>query len=96
LYYAVRDGFRYNPYNLRMKPEEVTASHLLRAGDGHCIDKAIFLAACARALGIPSRLEFLVRFLTVSNQKTNLLKLETCFLMTQIVDTLVLALFSSL
>lgn len=58
LYYAVRDGFRYNPYNLRMKPSEVTASHLLEAGDGHCIDKAIFLAACARAVGIPSRLEF--------------------------------------
>ncbi|MBI1288595.1 MAG: cysteine protease [Flavobacteriales bacterium] len=58
LYYAVRDGFRYNPYNLRMKPADVTASHLLRAGDGHCIDKAIFLAACARAVGIPSRLEF--------------------------------------
>ncbi len=58
LYYAVRDGFRYNPYNLRMKPEEVTASHLLTVGDGHCIDKAIFLAACARAAGIPSRLEF--------------------------------------
>jgi len=58
LYYAVRDGFRYNPYHLRMKPEEVTASHLLSVGDGHCIDKAIFLAACARAVGIPSRLEF--------------------------------------
>lgn len=58
LYYAVRDGFRYNPYNLRMKPEELTASHLLAVGDGHCIDKAIFLAACARAVGIPSRLEF--------------------------------------
>jgi len=41
-----------------MKPEEVTASHLLSVGDGHCIDKAIFLAACARAVGIPSRLEF--------------------------------------
>lgn len=58
LYYAVRDGFRYNPYNLRMKPEDVTASHLLRSGNGHCIDKAVFLAACARAVGIPSRLEF--------------------------------------
>ena len=58
LYYAVRDGFRYNPYNLRMKPEEVTASHLLKAKEGHCIDKAILLAACARAVGIPSRLEF--------------------------------------
>ena len=58
LYYAVRDGFRYNPYNLHMRAEEVTASALLKAGEGHCIDKAIFLAACARAAGIPSRLEF--------------------------------------
>ncbi len=58
LYYAVRDGFRYNPYNLRMRAEDVTAGHLLRTGDGHCIDKAIFLAACARVVGIPSRLEF--------------------------------------
>ncbi len=58
LYYAVRDGFRYNPYNPRMTANEVTASHLLRAKQGHCIDKAVFLAACARAVGIPSRLEF--------------------------------------
>ena len=58
LYYAVRDGFRYNPYNLHMGAEEVTASALLKVGEGHCIDKAIFLAACARAVGIPSRLEF--------------------------------------
>jgi len=58
LYYAVRDGFRYNPYNFRMKPHEITASHLLKAGEGHCIDKAILLAACARVVGIPSRLEF--------------------------------------
>tara|TARA_R110002072_G_scaffold161823_1_gene313465 strand:- start:74 stop:757 length:684 start_codon:yes stop_codon:yes gene_type:complete len=58
LYYAVRDGFRYNPYNLHMRAKEVTASALLKVGEGHCIDKAIFLAACARAVGIPSRLEF--------------------------------------
>ncbi|MCF8465335.1 MAG: transglutaminase family protein [Flavobacteriales bacterium] len=69
LYYAVRDGFRYNPYNLRMRPEEVTASHLLAAGDGHCIDKAIFLAACARAVGIPSRLEFADVINHISSEK---------------------------
>ncbi len=69
LYYAVRDGFRYNPYNLRMKPEEVTASHLLSVGDGHCIDKAIFLAACARAVGIPSRLEFADVINHISSEK---------------------------
>ncbi|MFT4981818.1 MAG: transglutaminase-like putative cysteine protease [Bacteroidia bacterium] len=58
LYYAVRDGFRYNPYGLHIEPEKMRASALLKAGEGHCIDKAIFLAACARAVGIPSRLEF--------------------------------------
>ncbi len=58
LYYAVRDGFRYNPYHLRMKPAELTAGAVLKQGDGHCIDKAILLATCARAVGIPSRLEF--------------------------------------
>ena len=58
LYYAVRDGFRYNPYGLHIEPEKMCASALLKAGEGHCIDKAVFLAACARAVGIPSRLEF--------------------------------------
>ncbi|MDB4656020.1 transglutaminase-like domain-containing protein [Flavobacteriales bacterium] len=58
LYYAVRDGFRYNPYDLHIEPSKMRASALLKAGEGHCIDKAIFLAACARAVGIPSRLEF--------------------------------------
>jgi transglutaminase-like putative cysteine protease len=69
LYYAVRDGFRYNPYHLRMKPTEVTASHLLEAKEGHCIDKAVFLAACARAVGIPSRLEFADVKNHISSQK---------------------------
>lgn len=69
LYYAVRDGFRYNPYNLRMKPSEVTAGHLLQEGEGHCIDKALFLAACARAVGIPSRLEFADVKNHISSQK---------------------------
>lgn len=58
LYLAVRDGFRYNPYNITMLPEEVKASYILKRGDGHCVDKATLLAACARAIGIPARLEF--------------------------------------
>lgn len=58
LYIAVRDGFRYNPYNIVTKPSEMQASFILERGDGHCVDKAILLAACARAVGIPARLEF--------------------------------------
>lgn len=58
LYLAVRDGLRYNPYNITTEPYEMQASYFLKRGDGHCVDKAILLAACARAVGIPSRLEF--------------------------------------
>ncbi|MCF8257101.1 MAG: transglutaminase family protein [Flavobacteriales bacterium] len=58
LYLAVRDGFRYNPYNITSQPAEMKASFILNRGDGHCVEKAILLAACARAVGIPARLEF--------------------------------------
>jgi len=60
LFYAVRDGFRYNPWNVSFLPEDFTASGVLRRHppEGHCIDKALVLAASARALGIPSRLHF--------------------------------------
>lgn len=61
LYYAVRDGFRYNPWNVYLAPEDYSASAVLRRGaehGAHCVDKAILLAACARALAIPSRLHF--------------------------------------
>lgn len=61
LYYAIRDGFRYNPWRVRLRPEDYTASDVLlrdRDEGGHCIDKALLLAACARAVGIPSRLHF--------------------------------------
>ncbi len=61
LYYAIRDGFRYNPYRIKHTPEEFKASTLLtrpKREGGHCIDKASLLAACARAAGIPSRLHF--------------------------------------
>lgn len=69
LYLAVRDGFRYNPYNIVTKPSEMQASHILERGDGHCVDKAVLLAACARAVGIPSRLEFADVCNHISTQK---------------------------
>ncbi len=60
LYYAVRDGFLYNPYVLDLRPEGLKASTLLQRDRGYCIEKAILLAACARAIGIPSRLSFYI------------------------------------
>jgi len=58
LYYAVRDNIRYNPYLSNMTPEGFKASTTLRRGESYCVPKAILLAACARVVGIPSRLAF--------------------------------------
>lgn len=58
LYYAVRDGVRYNPYGIDVTREGFRASACLGRGSGFCISKAALLAACARAAGIPSRLGF--------------------------------------
>jgi transglutaminase-like putative cysteine protease len=54
LFYAVRDGWRYDPFSVRLTPEEYVASNVLAAGRGYCITKAILLVAAARAVGIPS------------------------------------------
>lgn len=58
LYYAVRDGIRYDPYAFRIVPEWLRASRTLETGSAWCVPKAILLAACCRAVGIPARLGF--------------------------------------
>lgn len=58
LYYAVRDGFKYSPYHIVLKPYAMKASHLLTKDYGHCIEKSNLFVASVRALGIPSRLAY--------------------------------------
>lgn len=58
LYYAVRDEFYYDPYQISFSPDHYRASFQISRKTGHCIDKATILGACARAIGIPSRLHF--------------------------------------
>lgn len=58
LYYAVRDGFRYDPYVVRPAASCFTASRVVASGRGFCISKAALLAATARAVGIPGRVGF--------------------------------------
>lgn len=58
LYYAVRDQFIYDPYYFDTSIDRLKASHVIEAGRGFCIPKALLLAAVARALGIPSRLGY--------------------------------------
>ncbi len=58
LYYAVRDGIRYDAHHIDLRPEAMRASAVLAKGRGFCVAKAVLLAAAARASGIPSRLGF--------------------------------------
>lgn len=58
LYYAVRDGFRYNPYKVDLTPEGMRASVTLGKGYGWCVTKAVLLTASCRARNIPARLGF--------------------------------------
>lgn len=60
LYYAVRDGFQYDPYLLDLRRPSLKASTLLGKNRGYCVEKAVLLAAAARAVGIPSRLSFYI------------------------------------
>ena len=55
LYYAVRDGIRYDPYSMRMEAEWFSASRVLREGVAYCVPKAVLYAAGLRFLGIPAR-----------------------------------------
>jgi transglutaminase-like putative cysteine protease len=58
LYYAVRDGFRYDPYRIDLSPHGMKASTVLDKGYGWCVPKATLLAAACRAIGIPARVGF--------------------------------------
>ncbi len=58
LYYAVRDGFRYDPYRIELTPPGLRASTVLANGYGWCVPKAALLAAACRAAGIPARVGF--------------------------------------
>jgi transglutaminase-like putative cysteine protease len=58
LYYAVRDGFRYDPYRIDLSPAGMKASAVLARGHGWCVPKATLLAAACRAAGIPARVGF--------------------------------------
>ncbi|MBL8335156.1 MAG: transglutaminase family protein [Rhodoferax sp.] len=55
LYYAVRDGFRYDPYRIDLSPDGLKASRVLANGFGWCVPKAVLLAAACRASGIAAR-----------------------------------------
>ncbi len=58
LYYAVRDEFKYDPYDFTLDHEGLSASGCLARGKGFCVPKAALLAACCRSVGIPARVGY--------------------------------------
>jgi len=55
LFLAVRDGFRYDPYDFDLTPYGMRASTVLAKNHGWCVPKAVLLTAACRAVGIAAR-----------------------------------------
>ena len=58
LFEAVRDDIRYDPYCFALDEASYRASRIAGAEAAFCVPKAILLAACLRAVGIPAALGF--------------------------------------
>lgn len=56
LYLSVRDGIRYDPFDIRFEPQALKADRIIEKGRGHCVDKALLYVTLCRAAGIPSRI----------------------------------------
>jgi transglutaminase-like putative cysteine protease len=56
LFYAVRDGIRYDAYDISLAREALRATHVVASGRSWCVPKSVLLAALCRAVGIPCRL----------------------------------------
>ncbi|TGL93498.1 transglutaminase domain-containing protein [Leptospira barantonii] len=57
-YLGVRDGIRYNPYQVTDSKEAYKASSIAESRQNYCIPKSILFAAGARTLGFPSKIGF--------------------------------------
>jgi transglutaminase-like putative cysteine protease len=53
LFYAVRDGIRYDAYHLELAPQAMRATYVIERGQSWCVPKSVLLAALCRAVGIP-------------------------------------------
>ncbi|MGP4020972.1 transglutaminase-like domain-containing protein [Saccharopolyspora sp. 5N708] len=58
LYYAVRDGVRYEIYGADLSADGVRASSVARTRTGMCVHKSVLFVAALRSIGIPARLAF--------------------------------------
>ncbi len=58
IYKFVRDGWRYDPYQLDLQQNAFKASYIFQRTYGNCVDKAILMTTFCRYAGIPARLCF--------------------------------------
>jgi transglutaminase-like putative cysteine protease len=58
LFYAVRDGWWYDPYASDKERESFRASSVVGVDRSWCVPKSVLLSAAARAVGVPARLGF--------------------------------------
>ncbi len=58
LFEAVRDGIRYDPFNVGTTEDDYRASRIAGTPSNYCVPKAILLAAALRAAGIPAAVGF--------------------------------------
>ena len=74
LYYAVRDGIRYDPYSAVLTVDGLKATTTLRLRRAWCVPKAILLTACCRTAGIPARLGYadVCNHLSTSRMRLNM------------------------
>ncbi len=56
LYYAVRDGIYYDPFDIRFEVSALQADKILAKKRGHCVDKAVLYITACRGANIPARL----------------------------------------
>jgi transglutaminase-like putative cysteine protease len=69
LFYWVRDVILYDPHNIILLPEAISASHTLEKGRGYCVEKSLLLCALGRVHKVPSRLGFSIVRNHLSTQK---------------------------
>jgi transglutaminase-like putative cysteine protease len=58
LFDAVRDGIRYNPFDVGTTADDYRASRIALKPSNYCVPKAILLTAALRAAGIPAAVGF--------------------------------------
>ena len=58
LYIKVREGFLYDPFHLDLRRGSLKGNIILAKKKAWCVEKSLVLAACARRVGIPSRLGY--------------------------------------